>query len=215
LPEPARADLLGLGTPVPFGAGETILRQGDPGEIAYLLLAGSVKVLGNEGGREPLLGIRIGGDLVGEMAVLSGKARSATVSTCVATSARRIPGWELRAFLRCCPDAALEVAHMIIERLRWANERRVDFAACDARTRVSRVLLTLAETYGRDTGDGRDLGAPLSREEIASLAGIKLATMEKALRKLAHAGIVRLGYRRIVVIDIDRLGGTAQRISDS
>jgi CRP-like cAMP-binding protein len=218
LPEPARADLLGLGIEKDFPADWTILRQGgDAGEAAYayLLLAGSVKVLGNEGGREPLLGIRIGGDLVGEMAVLSGKARSATVSTCAPTSAQRIPGRELRAFLRSCPEVAVEVACMISERLRWANERRVDFAACDATTRVSRVLLTLAETYGRDTGDGRDLGAPLSREEIASLAGVRLATMEKALRKLAQAGLVRLGYRSIVVIDLGGLGGAAGRASGS
>jgi CRP-like cAMP-binding protein len=218
LPEPARADLLGLGTPVAYDPGRTILRQGgDEGEdaYAYLLLAGSVKVLGNEGGREPLLGIRIGGDLVGEMAVLSGKARSATVSTCAPTLARHIPGWELRAFLRGCSEVAVEVACMVIERLRWANERRVDFAAFDARTRVGRVLLTLAETYGRDVGDGRDLGAPLSREEIASLAGVKLATMEKALREFAKAGLVRLGYRSIVVIDADGLGGAARRTPGS
>jgi CRP-like cAMP-binding protein len=73
----------------------------------------------------------------------------------------------------------------------------------------------LAETYGRDVGDGRDLGAPLSREEIASLAGVKLATVEKALREFAKAGMVRLGYRSIVVIDADGLGGAARRTPDS
>jgi CRP-like cAMP-binding protein len=105
--------------------------------MVYLLLAGCVKVVGNEGGREPLLVIRAGGDLVGEMAVLSGRPQPATASTCAATSARAI---------------------------------------C----------------------------------EIASLAGVKLATAEKALRGLQRAGVVRLGYRSIVFVDLRRSRPAAQ-----
>jgi CRP/FNR family transcriptional regulator, cyclic AMP receptor protein len=215
LSEPARSVLLSLGTAVGYPAGRRILRLGELGETVYLLLSGCVKVLGNDGGREPLLGIRVGGDLVGEMAVLSRLPRSATVSTCSDLSARAIPGPDLLAFLAECPEASLAVASMISERLRWANERRVDFAALDTRTRVSRVLLTLTETYGRDIGDGRDLGAPLTQEEIASLAGVRLATAEKALRALAAAGLVRLGYRTIVVVDQQRLRVAAKRATDS
>lgn len=127
------------------------------------------------------------------------------MSTCVATSVRVIPGAVLRGFFLGYPDAALELACMISERLRWANERRVDFAALDARTRVVRALLALAETYGRDTAGGLDLGVSLTQEEIASLAGVRLPTAEKILRALQSAGVVRLGYRRIVVTDLTAL----------
>jgi CRP-like cAMP-binding protein len=214
LPEQARASLVRLGARAPFLPGEVILRQGEPGSTVYLLLSGCVKVVGNEAGREPLLAIRVGGELVGEMAALSGKPRSATVTACTATSARAIAGTELRAFLRACPEAAIEVARMISERLRWANERRIDFAARPPQTRVSRVLLTLAETYGRDTGEGRDLGVRLTQGEVASLAGVKLTTAEKALRRLQRCGVVRLSYRRIVVADMEALRAAAGRAPD-
>jgi CRP-like cAMP-binding protein len=210
LSEPARAVLLGLGRRVVFKPGQVILRQGEPGSTVYLLLAGCVKVVGNEGGREPLLAIRVGGDLVGEMAVLSGRPRSATVSACVATPTRAIPGADLRAFLQNCSEAAIAVAGVISERLQWANERRTDFAALAPGVRVSRVLLTLADAYGRDTSEGRDLGVPLTQHEIASLAGVKLATAEKALRDLQRSGIVLLRYRCIVVLDLRRLRAAAQ-----
>jgi CRP/FNR family transcriptional regulator, cyclic AMP receptor protein len=100
----------------------------------------------------------------------------------------------------------LSIASMISKRLRWANQRRVDFAALDAKTRICRVLLTLTETYGHDldTG-GRDLGAPLTQDELASLAGVRLATAEKALRSFAAAGLIRLGYRSITVLDMPQL----------
>ena len=211
LPVRARHTLLELGTAVRFPADRPILRQGESGHTAYLLLSGCVKVLGNEADREPLLAIRIGGDLVGEMAVLSRKPRSATVSACAETAARAIPGEELRAFLHRCPEAAIEVAAMISERLRWSNDRRVDFAALDPRARISRVLLTLAQTYGRTVDGGCDLGAPLTQAEIASLAGIRLPTAEKALRGFAESGLVRLGYRNIVVVDLPALRVIAQQ----
>lgn len=209
LSERLRRELLQLGTSVQFGSGRTILRQGEPGRIAYLLLRGCVKVRGNEAEWEPLLAVRIGGDLVGEMAVLSSRTRSATVRTCTETAARAIPAGELRGFLLRCPEVTLEITAMLCERLRWSNERRVDMAALDPRGRIGRVLVTLAETYGRPAGDGWDLGAPLTQAELASLAGIRLPTAEKALRGFADARLVRLGYRTIVVLDLDSLRSIA------
>jgi CRP-like cAMP-binding protein len=215
LSEPALGALLNLGITASFPAGRRIMRLGEFGQTAYLLLRGCVKVLGNEGGREPLLGIRVGGDLVGEMAVLSRLPRSATISTCSEVSARKIPGQDLLAFLANHPEAMIAVASAISQRLRWANERRVDFASLDARTRICRVLLTLAQTYGHDTSGGRDLGAPLTQDEIASMAGVRLATAEKALRAFAAAGVVRLGYRSITVLDMWRLRIEAKQAGGS
>ncbi|WP_436501326.1 Crp/Fnr family transcriptional regulator [Actinokineospora sp. HUAS TT18] len=205
LPAPARAVLLELGTEVGLPTGRRILRQGEPGDAVYVLLAGAVKVSGIDGDREPLLAIRRAGDVVGEMAVLLRQPRSATVATCMETVARVIPGADFRTFLRQHPDAWLAVASVLSERLRWANDRRVDFAALDARARVCRVLVTLAEQHGQAGADGIDLGVPLTQEDIASLAGVRLTTAEKTLRALARQGLLKLGYRSVVVLDLDGL----------
>jgi CRP/FNR family cyclic AMP-dependent transcriptional regulator len=142
--------------------------------------------------------------------MLSRKPRSASVLTCAETSARAIPAEELRGFLLRCPEVTLEIASILSERLRWANERRVHVAALDPRGRISRLLLTLAGNYGRPVGDGWDLGAPLTQAEIASLAGIRLPTAEKALRGFAEAGLIKLGYRSTVVLDLDALQAITQ-----
>lgn len=205
LPESVRDLMLGLGRAIQVEPGQTILRIGDPPGRTFLLLNGCVKVLGNDSGREPLLDIRVGGDLVGEMSVLSGDPRSATVITCSTTVARDISGGELLRFLGNQPQASLAVACMLAERLRWANERRVDFATVEAGVRVSRVLLALAYQYGQPCPGGHSLGVSLTQEEIASLAGVRLPTAEKHLRLLVRAGIVRVGYRTILVTDLDRL----------
>ncbi|WP_436501320.1 Crp/Fnr family transcriptional regulator [Actinokineospora sp. HUAS TT18] len=210
LPARARDGLLELGTGVRFPSGRTILRQNEDGATAYLLVQGCVKVIANDSDRESLLAIRVGGDLVGEMAVLSGRPRSATVVTCAPTAARAIPADRLRAFLAATPDAAIELAAMLSDRFRWSNERRLASAALDPRGRVSRVLLSLAETYGHTRSDGTHLGAPLTQADIASLAGIRLPTAEKVLRGFADAGLVGLGYRDIRVLDHEALRAIAQ-----
>lgn len=210
LPESARAGLLALGTGARFPAGRVLLRQGEDGTTAYLLVQGCVKVIAHDADREALLAIRVGGDLVGEMAVLSGKPRSATVVTCAATLARAIPAARLRAHLAAAPEVAIEIAAMLSDRFRWSNERRMAAAALDPRGRVSRVLLSLAETYGHDRSDGTHLGAPLTQADIASLAGIRLPTAEKVLRGFAAQGLVGLGYRDIRITDIGALRAIAE-----
>lgn len=202
---PARTALLALGTQVALPAGRRILRQGEDGDAVYVLLTGAVKVSVIDGDRESVLAIRAAGDLVGEMSVLRPEPRSAMVTTCTTTTARVLTGATFHAYLYAHPDATIEVAGMLAQRLRWANDRRADIAALDAPARVRRVLVALAETYGRAGPEGHDLGAPLTQEDIASLAGVRLTTAEKTLRALSRANLVRLGYRNIVVLDLKAL----------
>lgn len=201
LAEPARAAALRLGTVVRISAGSRFIHVGTAEDHSYLLLQGYAKVTGNDSGREPLLGIRLAGDLVGEMAALSGAPRSASVVACSPIQARRIGAEELRTFMGACPPATVEIAAMISERLRWANHRRIDFNTVPAAVRVSRVLVALDAPY-RGT-------ILLTQEEIASLAGVRRATAEKILRSLQENGALLLGYRHITVRDRGILEETA------
>jgi CRP-like cAMP-binding protein len=207
---PVRTGLLELGVEVTIPAGRRLLRQDEHSDLVYLLLDGCVRICRLVDGREPLVGLSVGGDLIGEMAVLSMERRSATVITSTQIIARVVPGPRFRLYVHSHPQLLLEITNRMAERLRWAEERRGEFAVLDARTRICRILLALADSYGRDVPDGRDLGVPLTQEDIASLAGVRLNTAEKTLRALSRAGLLRLGYRRVVVIDLPRLRNAAR-----
>jgi CRP/FNR family cyclic AMP-dependent transcriptional regulator len=210
VPPALRGTLLSVGTEVERPADRPIIRQGDRLGHAYLLIDGLVKVTARDrNGKEALLGIRVGGDLVGEMAALDGSIRSADVIPCGPLLARVIKREELIDLLTRHGDLAIEVAKMIIERLRWANRRRLDYTAHTPETRVARVLTDVVDTYGRRTGSVWELGVPLTQAEIAQLAGSKLRTVESVLKGLAGEGIVRRQYRRIEVTDLSRLRAIA------
>jgi CRP-like cAMP-binding protein len=206
-----RVSLLAAGTEIEPAANRPIIRQGDELGHAYLLIDGLVKVtVRDTNGKAALLGIRVGGDIVGEMAALDGTNRSADVVPCGPLVARVIKREELLDLLARQGDLAIEVARMISQRLRWANRRRLDATAHAPRTRVARVLTEVIDAHGRRNGAVWELGVPLTQAEIAQLAGSKLRTVESALKRLATEHVVRRQYRGVEVTDLNRLRSIAR-----
>lgn len=211
LSDPDRAALLRLGRTKVFPAEETMILQGDPSGDVYLLLDGIVKVVGREeNGTETLLGTRVSGDVVGEMAVLGGTVRSATVITCGRTVAGAISGPAFLNHVRGHPAVGVALVQMTADRLRWSNQRRMDSAAYAAGVCLARILLLLAERHGQMIDGELDLGVRLSQAELGALIGAKEVTVQKALRQLAADGLVRPGHRRVVILDSVGLTEIAQ-----
>ncbi|MEU5693105.1 Crp/Fnr family transcriptional regulator [Actinosynnema sp. NPDC020468] len=198
--------LLNLGTEVSYRARQVVIRQGDGHGHAVLVVSGHVKVVvTSEFGRDLLVAVRGRGDLLGEMGVLEGEPRVATVVAAGNTTARVFKAVELTEFVTRHNDAALAVARSISDRLRELQSRWVDLIVCPAHTRVARVLTDLVDQHGERTPDGWTPAIPLNQSELADLAGTALSTTEKALRQLQRAHLLRRSARRIVVTDLEGL----------
>lgn len=206
LSKPARQELLTLGIIRTYPANHTIIRQGDHGSLVFLIMHGLVKVTAcTENGRESLLAVRVKGDVVGDMAVVSETVRSATVTTCGTVVARSVKGDVFLSYLRRQPSAALTLSALMSERLRWANQRRLEFAGYDSDVCLARLLLAVAARHGRPGPEGTDLGVPLTQVELGSLVGAKESTVQKILRDLSARGLVRTGHRRVIITDLPGL----------
>jgi CRP/FNR family cyclic AMP-dependent transcriptional regulator len=206
LPEASRQRLLGLGAKQQYaGAGRILVREGDKGTVVYLLLAGSVKVTGATDDGDALLAVRVGGDIVGELAALDGRPRAATVTTAGPVIARIIGQAEFLGLLTRDPALSLALTREVSDKLRSATSRRIEFTRCDVNTRFARVLLDLAERYGENTPAGRTIGCPLTQTELATLAGAAEPTVQRSLRQLKAEGVVSIGYRVTTVLDMDAL----------
>jgi CRP-like cAMP-binding protein len=149
-------------------------------------------------GHEVLLAIRVGGDVVGEFAAIDGQPRSATVMTCGPVTGCLIPQAAFRQLLHSDGELRREVDKSVLAKLRFANDRRVDFASYDAVVRVARVLRELAAVYGERSGNRVLLNWPLTQTELASLASVAEPTVQKALRRLRG---LRRRLHRIPVAD--------------
>jgi CRP-like cAMP-binding protein len=111
-------DVLSVGQRVSYQPGQAIVERGDPGDAMYIVVDGVAEV--DVGGRFHRLGR---GDFFGEMAVLAGKPREATVKAAEPLVALRISGDEFRAFLSGNPQIAVGMLRSLVERLREVQDR--------------------------------------------------------------------------------------------
>jgi CRP-like cAMP-binding protein len=103
---------------VRFGAGEVIVRQGDPGDAVYALTDGIAEVWLEDAPQPPvLLRTMRSGQLFGETAVLYRGPRSATIKAKTDVMTLKVPGPVFLELLRSTPDVALKVAVNLAQRL--------------------------------------------------------------------------------------------------
>jgi CRP-like cAMP-binding protein len=198
----ACADLLTLGADRAF-QNEILMREGDTEAHVVILRRGFAKVTGSADGSEALLGVRGPGDIVGELAALTGRQRTATVTACGPVLGRVVLRDAFRQFLRRFPDASEQVTASVGDRLTFANRRRVEFGTLPAVVRLAHVL---TELVAEPTGETA-LAVPIVHAELASLIGASEDTVQRALAVLRKEGLVRTAYRRIIVLDLVRLAG--------
>ena len=212
LGDETRADALALGRLVRFADGEDVLVEGTTSRHLLLLVRGWYKVVAAmETGREALLAIRVGGDLVGELGGIDDEPRIATVRAhgqdC---AARVIAKDDFMALVARRPDAAPAVTRVIADRLRVATRRQVEFATYPTAARVARVLSELAAAHGRPVPGGLLLGVALTQPDLAALVGTTEPTVHRVLAGLRADGVIETGYRQMIILDQRALAERAE-----
>jgi CRP/FNR family transcriptional regulator, cyclic AMP receptor protein len=206
----SQAGLLGLGVERTYERGETLIRESERSTYVVLLCSAITKVTASiENGRTAFLGIKISGDVVGEMAALSGDLRCATVAACQAARVRLIQQEDFKRYLQDYPDAHLALTRVVMQRLRWADKRRIDFSGYPAYVRLARVLDELADGYGREVAGGITFDVELTQREFGALVGAEEDTARRELRRLCKQRVIRTGYRKVTIIDRSALRAIA------
>jgi CRP-like cAMP-binding protein len=111
-------EILRRGQSVSFDAGATLVERGDPGDAMYIILSGAAEV--HVGGRFHRIKQ---GDFLGEMAVMAGKKRMATVTAVEDVKALRISADDFEGILLQRPRIGLSILKSTVERLREVQDR--------------------------------------------------------------------------------------------
>lgn len=186
---------------VSYGKDEIILHKEDPGDSLFILRLGRVKVvLYGDDGREVILSILREGDFFGEMSLLDGEPRSASVVAMEPTSVYIL---KREAFLRTLmerPGISLRILTELSRRLRVADDKIGSLALLDVYGRVAGALLELARTEGKYEGDKLVIDVRPTQQEIASMAGASRETVSRVLNDLAKSGLISVEGRRVVIM---------------
>ena len=111
-------NILKIGELRSFEPGQAIVERGEPADSLFIVLRGTAQV--DVGGRYHELKA---GDFFGEMALIAGRKRTATVKAAERVGALRIAADEFQGFLLHQPRVAVEMLKGLVQRLREVQER--------------------------------------------------------------------------------------------
>ena len=192
LPAELAAALFADARTVTCDAGQTLFLAGDPCGGCYQVVEGLLKVtLDLASGRERILAILGPGALVGELSVIDGTPRSASVTAIRAAKLRFVSLAAFDAFGSAHPDIFRTIAAVLARRLRDVNGALAASSFLPVKGRAARTLLILADAFGKDVGQGRILiRQKVSQGDLAAMAGIARENLSRVLQDWMEGGMV-------------------------
>ncbi len=172
-----------------LAAREELFHKGDEGNEAYAVLRGSLKAAStSEDGREITFSIMKEGEVIGEVAMLFGGRRTATVTALTPAELLVIHRRDLLDVMRRQPEIAIACMSSLAERLTHVSEVMEDTLFRNLPNRLARSLLALADEYGVEESDGLRIDLKLSQTELGNLVGATREAVNKQMRAFEQEG---------------------------
>ena len=186
---------------------DVLCRKGDPGNQLYGILSGSLKVTATgTDGKEVMFGLMGAGEIIGEIALLDGEERSATVTAVEGAELLTLHRRELIPFLESHPRAAISLAGVLASRVRQLSDRAEDRQTMPLPGRIAKRLLSLSQEYGKRPIVGGPVEVRMPQQDLADLVGTTRESVNKQLRAWEEEGILELGRGRVVIKQPESLG---------
>jgi CRP/FNR family transcriptional regulator len=188
-----------------FPAGVRVFHEGDHSDACYLVRKGDLRVTREHpDGRAIALATLGEGDIFGELAMLDGEARSASVETLTDSELLALPAADVRRLLADHPGISVKLIAALTKRLRETNERVARQSFQTVPSRVAGVLNQLIAEESASAGR-QGITIRMTQADLAQLAGTSRESVSRFLATLERAGVVRVGRGRVTVVEPRRL----------
>jgi CRP/FNR family cyclic AMP-dependent transcriptional regulator len=192
LPTELSQSLFAKARPLWLKADQTLFVAGDEGDGCYRVEEGLLKAsIAAPAGGERILAVLGPGSVLGELSMIDGGPRSASVTALRDSKLSFVGRTAFEAFGQARPDLYRHVATLLARRLRDTDEALVATNFLSVKGRVARSLLSLADAFGRDLGQGRTLiRQKVSQSDLAAMAGIARENVSRVLHDWSSRSVV-------------------------
>jgi CRP/FNR family transcriptional regulator, cyclic AMP receptor protein len=175
-----------------LAADQTLFLAGDEGDGCYRVDEGLLKAaVAEPGGGERILAVLGPGAVVGELSMIDKAPRSASVVALRASKLSFISRASFEAFGQSRPELYRHLTALLAQRLRVTNDIVAATSFLSVKGRVARALLSLADGFGRDVGQGRIvIQQKVSQNDLAAMAGTARENVSRVLRDWADRSLV-------------------------
>ncbi len=184
-----------------FPRGQVLCSEGDPGDSLLVLEVGRVRISRySAGGQEVVLAAVEAPAAFGELALIDGAPRSATITAQTPVRVRVLGREAVQALISREPSVAMGLLRAVTAMVRTTNERLSDILSLDVPGRVAKWLLARAETHGARRSEGIAVPLGVSQGELAAEIGTTRVSVNKALKGFEARGAIALDLERDEVV---------------
>jgi CRP/FNR family cyclic AMP-dependent transcriptional regulator len=189
----------------------TLCHKGDPGNQLFLIVDGVLKAqTTSASGDDIVFSIMGPGEMFGELALLRGGKRTASVIAIRDCALIVIDRRELFPFLRRNPDAALKLLEVLAGRVERLTAKVEDKTFLNLPQRLAKCLFELAERWGKKTPEGLYIEQRFGQAELGDLVATTRESINKQMKLWEKEGVVRMRGGYVTILD----GNALQRISE-
>ncbi len=194
-----------VAVPRSYPKGVRVFHEGDSSDACYVVREGDLRVTREHpDGRAISLATLGPNDFFGELAMLDGGTRSASIETLSDCELLALPAADMLRMIADHGDIAAKLIAALSRRLRETNERVARQSFQTVPSRVAGVLLQLVAE--ETTSEGRDgITLRMNQADLAQLAGTSRESVSRFLATLERAGIVLVGRGRVTIVEPRRL----------
>jgi CRP-like cAMP-binding protein len=209
LPEETIQKISSVGMKKKYEKDSVILMEEDSGSAMFVIASGKVKVarISNDG-REVILSILGESDFFGEMAILDGLSRSASVIAMEDSELFIIQRDEFLNLLKLYPEISINLLQELTQRLRSADMKIKALSLKDAEGKVATVILQLAEDMGKIRQGVVEIDKLPLQQDLANMAGTSRETISRTLHSFAKKGLVELEGSKLRILNFDKFRET-------
>jgi CRP/FNR family cyclic AMP-dependent transcriptional regulator len=179
-----------------FQKNTIIINEGDEANSFFIIITGAIKVfLSNEEGKEIIINAQGPGDHFGELALLDGAPRSASVITTEKSTIGVISKEDFHSLLSRNTDLALNLIRELTRRVRFLSDNVRTLALMDVYGRVAKVLLGMAQ---EEDGKMVIINRP-TQQDIANHIGASREMVARILKDLATGNYITIDGKRLII----------------
>ncbi|MEX0749857.1 MAG: Crp/Fnr family transcriptional regulator [Dehalococcoidia bacterium] len=188
-----------------FAAGEIMFLRGEPGDSVFAIVSGRVRVFVEGSSGDVVLGTRGEGDVLGEMSLLDGMPRSASVRAIDDVTALYVAKDRFDAWLRDHPAASRAMLEVFASRLREATDQVAGIALLSVEARVARRLWQMFAAASHDGAPLPDASIRVNQTELARAIGVTRESVNKHLARIKQSNVITMASGRVTLIDPEAL----------
>jgi CRP-like cAMP-binding protein len=184
LPAELSSQLFAKARTLTLTADAMLFQAGDAGDGCYRVEEGLLKAsMLSPAGGERILAIFGPGAVIGELSMIDGAPRSASVTALRNAKLQFVSRMTFEALGDANPDLYRHLVALLAGRLRETNGALIATSFLSVKGRVARSLLNLAEAFGHDVGQGRVLvRQKVTQSDLAAMAGIARENVSRVLQ---------------------------------